>query len=124
VNPKMLSFEEYIYMTTSANKPVVLDETYFVFSSAHYDLMDKLRKEKIKTISFGMSDRSAKRMFDPSKKGDIVLKEFYSLVEGNLKILDINKEKTSMILGNDIGEIKIKIAKNVMLVEDFILNKK
>lgn len=124
INPKILSFNEYVYLTTSSNKPVTLDETYFVFTSAHYGLMDQLKKEKIKTISFGVTDRAAKNMFDPSKKGDIVLDEFFNLVESDLKILEINKEKTAMILGNENGEVKVKKVGNVMLVEDFAITKK
>jgi hypothetical protein len=120
----MFGFNEYVYLTTSQNKPISLNETYFIFSSAHYGLKDKLKKEKIKTINFGMDDKAAKRLFDPSVKGDIVLEEFFNLVESDLNILEINKEKTSMILGNSIGEIKVDIFDNVMLVEDFVINDK
>lgn len=123
VNPKIISFNEYVYLSTSTNKPISLNETYFVFTSAHHELTDRLRKERIKSISFGMTDRISKNLFDPTTKGDIILDEFYNLVESDLKILEVNRDKTSMILGNDIGEVKIKIIDNIMLIEDFVLNK-
>ena len=119
VNPKMLSFNEYVYLTSSSNKPTSLNETYFIFSSPHYRLKDKLKVKKLNP--FAMTDEASKKMFNPSVKGDISLDKFYNLVESNLNILGINDDKTSMILGNDVGEIKIKVLNNIMLIEDFTI---
>jgi hypothetical protein len=123
VNPKMLSFDEYIYLTNSVNKPISLTETYFAFSSPHYGLKDKLKKEKIKISTLAVTDKASKKMFDPTIKGDIVLNEFFKLVEDNLDILEINKEKTSMILGNTSGEVRANLVDGILMIEDFILNK-
>ena len=123
VNPKMLNLEEYVYLSTSSNKPISLEETYFLFSSPHYNLDDRLKKEKINAKYFGLTDKTTKNMFDPTKKGDIILKEFCDLMDSDLQIITMNEDRTSMILGNTIGEAKVNIVNNVLMVEEFVLNK-
>lgn len=124
VNPKMLSLDEYVYFSTSANKPIALNETYFLFTTAHYGLTDRLKKEGIKSKTFGLTDKASKNLFDPSVKGDIVLNKFYSLLESDLRIFQISDDKTSMILGNDIGEARVRVIGTVLMVEDFVLTAK
>lgn len=123
INPKMLNLEEYVYLCTSSNKPKTLNETYFLFSSAHYNLVDRLKKEKIKSKNFALSDKASNTMFNPATKGDIVLTEFCNLVDSDLDLLEINEDKTSMILGNKDGEIKIRLLDNILMVEEYILTK-
>jgi len=124
VNPKMLNLEEYVYLSTSINKPILLNETYFLFSSPHYNLSDRLKKEKIKSKYFALTDIASKNIFDPVSKGDIALNEFCDLVDSDLQILQISDDKTSMILGNDRGEIRVSVANDKLMVEEYVLNNK
>lgn len=117
VNPRVLALEEYVNLTSQETKPINLWDTYYVVSPVNFGLVKKLSESGVKARRFVISDKTAKHMFNPAIKGPINLESFNELLEDNLNITDSND--FSMILGNDKGEVKVKILDNILLVEDY-----
>src|SRR5690606_16429971 len=120
VNPRAMTLDEYIYHCNSYGKPKALNESYYLYTSLDFDVVDKLKKKKINCNTVALTDNKSRELFNPEKNGDIKTWKLVKLSESKIDVLENND--THVILGNEYGEIKAKIAKDVLLVEEFVIN--
>lgn len=79
IGPSLMNYDEYIYLSSSLDKPTELNETYYIISPVHRNIVNDLKRLDKFVLHYAMNDKSSKIIYE-----ECLRKEVRQWTAGNL----------------------------------------